>query len=296
MTSLYIFKSTEERDAFRKHLRRALAAEIVEEFDGQMELRSLRAICAMSVGDEPTASLGGLNICDILVDGELEGSPEIEKFLRQISPQTAAYGPEPKYVGLSDMLLSVPFPEGPLPDPWSGFMACCAMRYAFGAASYAPSVVARWIMDHWDAFGEVEQSKLLAEIRRLLDESESENDDPLYVQWHMLADWMEGRGAKPVLIAEGNKIGSFRRTCSACPSQWDAKTADGREVYIRYRWGYLSVRVAGEGRDAVSGKEVLGRQVGDAMDGMMDDNELKALLAAAELLDETDEWKEKKDA
>lgn len=26
-------------------------------------------------------------------------------------------------------------------------------------------------------------------------------------------------------------------TCMACPSQWDAWTADGRYLYLRYRWG-----------------------------------------------------------
>jgi hypothetical protein len=27
------------------------------------------------------------------------------------------------------------------------------------------------------------------------------------------------------------------RTCTACPSQWDAWTADGQYLYLRYRWG-----------------------------------------------------------
>ncbi|MEV4575933.1 hypothetical protein AB0K16_22075 [Nonomuraea jabiensis] len=28
------------------------------------------------------------------------------------------------------------------------------------------------------------------------------------------------------------------QTCSACPSQWDAWTADGDYIYMRYRGGY----------------------------------------------------------
>lgn len=31
------------------------------------------------------------------------------------------------------------------------------------------------------------------------------------------------------------------QTCSACPSQWEGKFADGDWLYIRYRWGGLSI-------------------------------------------------------
>ena len=31
------------------------------------------------------------------------------------------------------------------------------------------------------------------------------------------------------------------QTCYACPSQWEAKTEDNKAVYIRYRWGCLSI-------------------------------------------------------
>ena len=31
-----------------------------------------------------------------------------------------------------------------------------------------------------------------------------------------------------------------RRTCLACPSQWEGVCSDGRSIYIRYRWGCLT--------------------------------------------------------
>lgn len=37
---------------------------------------------------------------------------------------------------------------------------------------------------------------------------------------------------KPVVL-------TLERYGSACPTQWDARTEDGRELYIRYRWGRL---------------------------------------------------------
>lgn len=35
------------------------------------------------------------------------------------------------------------------------------------------------------------------------------------------------------------KVTKLIRTCSACPSQWEGETEDGRYLYIRYRWGRL---------------------------------------------------------
>ena len=36
---------------------------------------------------------------------------------------------------------------------------------------------------------------------------------------------------------------SIRRTCCACPSQWEGMTTDGRWFYIRYRWGGLELGI-----------------------------------------------------
>ncbi len=62
------------------------------------------------------------------------------------------------------------------------------------------------------------------------------------------------------------RIRNLVQTCDACPSQWDAETEDGRNVYIRYRWGYLSVDV--------SGLEVFGSGVGSGSDGCMSTREM----------------------
>lgn len=45
---------------------------------------------------------------------------------------------------------------------------------------------------------------------------------------------------KPIVVYD------VKQTCGACPSSWEGRTEDGREVYARYRWGYLSVRVGDE--------------------------------------------------
>ena len=60
---------------------------------------------------------------------------------------------------------------------------------------------------------------------------------------------------------------------TACPAQWEGRTDDDRPVYVRYRWGYLSVRVGPPGGDtssAVTGVEVHGEQVGGEFDGAIE--------------------------
>jgi hypothetical protein len=36
---------------------------------------------------------------------------------------------------------------------------------------------------------------------------------------------------------------SIVETCDGFPSQWNAKTIDNRDVYIRYRHGFLSIDI-----------------------------------------------------
>jgi len=72
------------------------------------------------------------------------------------------------------------------------------------------------------------------------------------------------------------KVIEIRQTCGACPSQWEGKLSDGRYVYVRYRYGYLSISVGGPTvADAVRGEEVFGQDIGDGLDGFMSYEELK---------------------
>lgn len=44
------------------------------------------------------------------------------------------------------------------------------------------------------------------------------------------------------------RVVALKKTCIACPSQWEGVLEDGRVIYARYRWGELSVGV-GDGVD-----------------------------------------------
>ena len=57
------------------------------------------------------------------------------------------------------------------------------------------------------------------------------------------------------------------RYTGICPSQWEGETTKGAELYIRYRWGFLSVDL--------NGKEIFGSQVGEEFDGFMSDKNMK---------------------
>lgn len=42
----------------------------------------------------------------------------------------------------------------------------------------------------------------------------------------------------------GRKVVELRKLTDCCPTQWEGKLADGRYIYIRFRWDTLIVRVA----------------------------------------------------
>lgn len=74
------------------------------------------------------------------------------------------------------------------------------------------------------------------------------------------------------------------RTCFACPSQWEGEFSNGDKLYIRYRWGYLSVRR--DSQDAVNGEEIFGEQVGDGLDGVLRYEDLKSIVKNIEFPEE----------
>jgi hypothetical protein len=75
------------------------------------------------------------------------------------------------------------------------------------------------------------------------------------------------------------KIKEITQTCESSPAQWEAKSDDGKMVYIRYRWGDLTVKVAPEPSDdiydAVKGTEVFKRQLNNDLHGWLSYEELK---------------------
>ena len=57
------------------------------------------------------------------------------------------------------------------------------------------------------------------------------------------------------------KIRHITQTSYGCPSQWEGVTTQGERVYIRYRYGHLSVDLDGE--------QVYSRIVGTSQDGVI---------------------------
>jgi hypothetical protein len=82
-------------------------------------------------------------------------------------------------------------------------------------------------------------------------------------------------------MSERIKIRSLTRTCRACPAQWDGETDDGRKVYVRFRWGRLSIRIGLVGDHsefaAVRGEEIFTIDTGGGFNGRLDFSELKAM-------------------
>ena len=76
------------------------------------------------------------------------------------------------------------------------------------------------------------------------------------------------------------KITGLRQTCNACPSQWEALTIHNRSVYIRYRWGYLSIWVSNFPKQhGLEGKEVYRKQLGNELDGCLSWEEIAPIVA-----------------
>lgn len=91
------------------------------------------------------------------------------------------------------------------------------------------------------------------------------------------------------------QITKLRKTCEACPAQWEGEDSKGNPIYIRFRWGYLSIRQEEKGEDimsAIDGKEIFGEKLSDGLDGSLSFEELKN--AAKSRLIEI-EWPEKEE-
>jgi hypothetical protein len=62
-------------------------------------------------------------------------------------------------------------------------------------------------------------------------------------------------------------ITDLTETCSACPTQFEGKTSDGKDVYIRYRFGHLYITVNKE--------YIYSQSIGSGLDGVISLSQIK---------------------
>ena len=87
------------------------------------------------------------------------------------------------------------------------------------------------------------------------------------------------------------RVTEIRRTCFACPAQWEGKTESGY-VYIRFRWGNLAVRSGSTIEDAIAGPTIFEWHDSDSYGGFMEYDELKKITAAVLDLPDVEDVKE----
>ena len=77
------------------------------------------------------------------------------------------------------------------------------------------------------------------------------------------------------------KITDLTQFTKMCPSQWEGHTSEEKTVYIRYRYGKLSVYLSrnktNNFKDAVEGDEILNVKYGDDLDSYLSYDELKKI-------------------
>ena len=82
-------------------------------------------------------------------------------------------------------------------------------------------------------------------------------------------------------------VTEIKKTCFACPAQWEGKTDDEQVIYIRYRWGSLTVQVL-PSLDKMFEHEPVFSWQSPTGDGFMEYSELKELTRDVISLPETD--------
>jgi hypothetical protein len=89
------------------------------------------------------------------------------------------------------------------------------------------------------------------------------------------------------------EIKHITQTCNACPSQWEGRSTDNRPVYIRYRWGWLTIGVGLPGQtisDAVEksmNKPDVEEKLGDEFHGEISYSKVKPYIDKLAILQES---------
>jgi hypothetical protein len=73
-------------------------------------------------------------------------------------------------------------------------------------------------------------------------------------------------------------VTSLVRTGDRSPSKWEGETYDGRRLYVRYKWGLLSIGIGNSIADAVEhSANFFEKQLGDKLDGSLEFEQLRAV-------------------
>jgi hypothetical protein len=117
----------------------------------------------------------------------------------------------------------------------------------------------------------------VSELRRVTLSDDAEGD---YV---VLAERAGGvLRIAPVHPDGAPKVVALKKTCTACPAQWEGRLEDGRTLYARYRWGHLSVGIGDDIDEAIdnglSEDALYADHVGDGLDGFLGFEDLRAHL------------------
>lgn len=83
-------------------------------------------------------------------------------------------------------------------------------------------------------------------------------------------------------MSEPRKVVWLAQTCGGCPAQWEGQIEDGRVLYVRYRYGRLTIQQSAQPSDdlldAVGGEFLMDESTGGEWDGWMEEAEMLRYL------------------
>jgi hypothetical protein len=76
-------------------------------------------------------------------------------------------------------------------------------------------------------------------------------------------------------------VRKLTQTCQRSPSQWEGTTADGLFIYVRFRWGRLTIGTGVTESEAIGNhNNVFEKQLGHNLDGTLEYEKLRDVTRA----------------
>ena len=72
------------------------------------------------------------------------------------------------------------------------------------------------------------------------------------------------------------RVSNIAQKCTGHPTQWEGSMDDGQHIYVRYRWGCLSIGTGKTIEEAVrNSNNLFEKQLGDKRDGKLEYAQLR---------------------